>query len=490
MRTKFDTKWSVKICSDILEVDFSKEYQVAAVTHGNLKKLSLFCLKTKKVRWVVPVGVISVRFVTKWIYVKVISTSSWIAIDVLTGEVKKVPIRQNCRLMSDGELGAIFVLQGDDMKLIAEYRSFNPETGVVDSLDTTGAIAAYVSRKVGQMAVGDCGERGLVMGRLRPDGLIQEVGAIRLGRAAACWGDDEGLILQLREVHCVFRYFASDGHMINEFSVPTADYVLKCFFVPSELGGGFILIYPLKNCSGKLGEAEIARYDAEANLVLWRVRIGWDHGLFWHVGGHIVYAIGSRGISVPDLPGEGHDSMGSRQIDIATGEIGPFIHEPLLFYNCPTDRGFLFTSERRGWLSYGEFVSCDDDSTPVVARVTGDASEERQFHIPTGIVVEKDGEVHIQYKIYLEVASPERLREHLMTVLDLHRSNWTSTEFGGRVLLKCWNEKVSKKRCIGIERRLSEVVMIAQGLVDNHDIRSADGNRIVFEYSFSNTAAE
>ena len=334
------------------------------------------------------------------------------------------------------------------------------------------------------------GSGRIVVGRLRRDGLIQEDGAVRLGKGKQSWSDEEHFILQLREMHCLFRYYASDGHMINEFSVPTADFVLKCFFVPSELGGGFILIYPLKNCSGKLGEAEIARYDAEANLVLWRVRIGWDHGLFWHVGEHVVYAIGSRGISVPDLPGEGHDSMGSRQIDIATGEIGPFIHEPLLFYNCPTDRGFLFTSERRGWLSYGEFVSCDDDSTPVVTRVTGDASEERQFHIPTGIVVEKDGEVHIQYKIYLEVASPERLREHLMTVLDLHRSNWAITEFGGRVLLKCWNEKVSKKRCNGIERRLSEVVMIAQGLVDNHDIRSANGNRIVFEYSFSNTAAE
>lgn len=160
----------MRICSDISEVTFSKEYQVAAVTHGNLKKLSLICLKTTKVRWVVSVsgGISCADIIRNWIYIEIISSKSWIAVDVLTGEVKKVPIQQKCQLMSDGELGTVFILTDDEGCLVAEYRSFNPETGVVDSLDTTGAIAAYVSRKVGQMAVGEkiCGEWGIVMGRI------------------------------------------------------------------------------------------------------------------------------------------------------------------------------------------------------------------------------------------------------------------------------------------------------------------------------------
>jgi hypothetical protein len=105
-------------------------------------------------------------------------------------------------------------------------------------------------------------------------------------------------------------------------------------------------------------------------------------------------------------------------------------------------------------------------------------------------VLEADGEVEIRYKTYLEVASPERLREHVMTILDLHSSNWKNTDFGGRVRLNCWNEKVSKRAIKEIQRQHSEVVVTAQFLVDHHGIRNTDGNRIVLEFSFSNKAVE
>lgn len=146
--------------------------------------------------------------------------------------------------------------------------------------------------------------------------------------------------------------------------------------------------------------------------------------------------------------------------------------------------GELFTLEEAR-ASFEEWKEFRDS----VAKQQGgplDGTEEDEFHVPQGALMEKEGVSLIMYTIFLEVSSPQRLSEHIMTVLDAHAGNWSETEFEGHLWLNCWNDAVADESREMVEGALRECGERAQKLTDEHGIKTATGKSLVFHCSFRN----
>lgn len=115
-----------------------------------------------------------------------------------------------------------------------------------------------------------------------------------------------------------------------------------------------------------------------------------------------------------------------------------------------------------------------------------DGTEGEEFHIPQGALMEKDGASLLMYVIFLEVSSPQRLSDHIMTVLDAHAGNWVETEFDGNLWLNCWNDAVADESKEMVEGALRECAGRAQKVTDEGGIKTATGKALVFHSSFRN----
>lgn len=115
-------------------------------------------------------------------------------------------------------------------------------------------------------------------------------------------------------------------------------------------------------------------------------------------------------------------------------------------------------------------------------------SEEENFHIPTGAVIEHEGVTQILYITHLAVETPELLHSHIMTILDNHVESWSTTEFSGNVNLKCWNDILEKEHLEPVEDILRQVIAFAQKVTDENGAVSADGNKIVLHASLAQTS--
>ena len=114
--------------------------------------------------------------------------------------------------------------------------------------------------------------------------------------------------------------------------------------------------------------------------------------------------------------------------------------------------------------------------------------EEESFHIPTGNLIEHEGTTQILYIAYLAVETPDLVHSNIMTILDNHAENWSSTEFSGYVNLKCWNDILEEEHLGPVGEVLTQVIAFAQKVIDEHGIVSADGNRIVLHASIAQTS--
>jgi hypothetical protein len=115
---------------------------------------------------------------------------------------------------------------------------------------------------------------------------------------------------------------------------------------------------------------------------------------------------------------------------------------------------------------------------------------EDEFHIPSGLLLEIDGKTQLRYVTYLEVESPDRMQEHVATLLDGHLGNWTETEFSGDVMLQCWNDILEPEHLEPVGDVLRQILAGAQNLIDTHSITTADGNRVVLRASLHKFASE
>ncbi len=115
---------------------------------------------------------------------------------------------------------------------------------------------------------------------------------------------------------------------------------------------------------------------------------------------------------------------------------------------------------------------------------------EDEFHMPSGLLLEINGKTQLRYVTYLEVESPDRMQEHVATLLDGHLGNWTETEFSGDVNLQCWNDILEPEHLEPVGDVLRQILAGAQNLIDTHSITTADGNRVVLRASLNKFASE
>ena len=115
---------------------------------------------------------------------------------------------------------------------------------------------------------------------------------------------------------------------------------------------------------------------------------------------------------------------------------------------------------------------------------------ENEFHIPSGLLLEINGQTQLRYITLLEVQSPDLMQEHILTILDGHAGNWMDTVFSGDVNLQCWNDMLEPEHMEPVGDILQQILVGAQRVVDSNHIVTADGNRVVLRASLSKFASE
>lgn len=120
----------------------------------------------------------------------------------------------------------------------------------------------------------------------------------------------------------------------------------------------------------------------------------------------------------------------------------------------------------------------------------GEEEEEIGFHMPSGILLDFGGQTQLRYVTYLEVETPERMQEHILTILDGHAANWMATGFSGEVYLKCWNDILEPEHIEPVADVLRQILEGAQGVIDSNQITTADGNRVILRATLTKFARD
>lgn len=115
---------------------------------------------------------------------------------------------------------------------------------------------------------------------------------------------------------------------------------------------------------------------------------------------------------------------------------------------------------------------------------------ETEFHIPSGVLLEMNGQTQLRYITLLEVETPELMQEHIATILDGHAGNWMDTAFSGDVNLQCWNDILEPEHMEPVGDVLRQVLAGAQNVIDSNNITTSDGNRIVLRASLNKHAGD
>ena len=116
--------------------------------------------------------------------------------------------------------------------------------------------------------------------------------------------------------------------------------------------------------------------------------------------------------------------------------------------------------------------------------------EDEGFHMPSGMLLEQDGNTQIRYVTLLEVSSPEALQEHIATILDGHAASWSENEFSGDVYFKCWNDVLEPEHMEPVGDVLNQVIAGMQNVIESNGITTADGNRVVLRATLSKYAGD
>lgn len=108
-----------------------------------------------------------------------------------------------------------------------------------------------------------------------------------------------------------------------------------------------------------------------------------------------------------------------------------------------------------------------------------------EFHVPSGVLLEMNGQTQLRYVTFLEVGTSDLMHEHILTLFDAHAEAWAKTTFSGDVKFQCWNDMLEPENAEGIADTLREILASAQRVIDSNHITSADGNRVVLRASLS-----
>ncbi|GAA5496768.1 hypothetical protein SAMN02745181_0639 [Rubritalea squalenifaciens DSM 18772] len=113
-----------------------------------------------------------------------------------------------------------------------------------------------------------------------------------------------------------------------------------------------------------------------------------------------------------------------------------------------------------------------------------------KYHVPTGEMLEIDGQPQLRYVTKLEIASAAAMQEQIATILDAHVESWSSTEFSGGIYLACWNDQMSREQMEQVGADLISVLTELQGVIDENSLTSANGQRLTLGASLSRTESE
>ena len=125
-----------------------------------------------------------------------------------------------------------------------------------------------------------------------------------------------------------------------------------------------------------------------------------------------------------------------------------------------------------------------------VYEVDMNNDDESDLHIPSGLLLDMDGQTQLRYLTFLRVESPHLMQQHILTILDGHVGNWTQTAFSGDVNLVCWNDMLEPEHIEPVGDVLRQILASCQHVIDSNNILTADGNRVVLRATLSKTAYE
>jgi hypothetical protein len=112
--------------------------------------------------------------------------------------------------------------------------------------------------------------------------------------------------------------------------------------------------------------------------------------------------------------------------------------------------------------------------------------EEFEFHVPNGMVLETENGTEIRYAVFIEISSPQALQEQLLTILDVHAANWTSTAFTGRVVFECMNDDLNENGLKVVSNAIEKILSNAMTIAAANGITSEEGHPIVMSHTLTN----
>lgn len=113
-----------------------------------------------------------------------------------------------------------------------------------------------------------------------------------------------------------------------------------------------------------------------------------------------------------------------------------------------------------------------------------------KYHVPTGEMLEIDGQSQLRYVTKLEIASAAAMQEQIAIILDANVEGWMGTEFSGGILLACWNDQMRREQMEQVGGDLVSVLTELQGVIDENSITTANGLRITLGASLSRSESE
>lgn len=361
--TNFEVLWDVKTKA-IFDVTYAKEYDVALVRHNDLRRITAICLKSRKELWTHQLGrycvIKNFHVWGKWLLVRYGGKENQrLCFDIETGEFHQM----------EEELSTARVIYSLDNYLVFSldrekgYMTFCSESGRVSELagdDVVNGTLPCAFGGDGKRYYGweeEEGETSWVMGNVDQSTGFPTVDGVR----ALPPGGEEGsfsIPVFFRDDYYLglihgksgrYGWFDIEGKLKTEFVMPEEVWlewpVCDIFFHTGKNGESIVFCHKLN--PKKFAVA--CSYSLVTGELMWKHNFVYVAGQFTILGDYLIYTIGER---APESEYE------SRQIDLDTGEIQPFLNEPIEAWVCKVENGLLFNrvDKGRGCLAYGEFV--------------------------------------------------------------------------------------------------------------------------------------
>lgn len=367
---KISIKWNFKLKNNIFEVVRSDCGRLLAIVHENLKTLSIFSVEAKEVIFTHVFGgsiIKEIYFFGDWIFVLYWGgKSGWMKFSLDGNTVEKIKsLSRMDRFVYRSKDYAAFSRDSDESCVLfnfvkGEFEDFDASKAMLGVVGGGGGhFYAWVERDGNyQIAIGTIEAKSGVPLR-KSINVFSPHGQGSDGYSRVVDSTESNFLYALDNSLNKFGWYAWDGLEQSVFQAPMS---ISSYFrnIKNKIYKNNNKLYSYHTFSNyDKNEVIICNFDLNSGELIWQSKIHSPlNGCNFSItGGYLIHALGAQGCKGPLEDGKLYFQDESRQIDLATGEVGNFLDEPIGHWLCSSGNGMFFSllSKGRSWLTYGEF---------------------------------------------------------------------------------------------------------------------------------------